>query len=555
MTMNPDSSLTPVRVTFVNERCRVLTGEGEESELPIPEPDRELALVWIKRLNRMSSAEGKRLSTIVSVDGFEPWWFVQDYIYSRLLLPYTRYRRIVTWALKGVEIVDPPPDLVYLLEIVERLDGAPRLRLRRRRDVFQPLRRVPVAMLTLFMSSLSWKAALWFRLRKRPVLLYALDVVSAGSRHDFRLAPVYQELKERGLAYGEFLHSLGDAKTFANLCRRRRFVVDMRAATVAWSLFSHVARPNVELRFDGESLTAEEQLVYRAIARAALHAGLQSARRYRCLRFLVQLHGPKLALVLDDSRHSHELVAACRSLGVTVLSYQHGLAFNKYFVGLMCYGFGNARRHTSDAYGLWSEYFRRRLLRHSELYDESTTFICGMLRAPAQAAAPRRSARKGDQIHVQVVSETMTPAREVAPYVARLVADPRFSVILKLRPGERRSDEWKSLGTQLDFTHEGVYESMASSDIVLGTYSSVLYEAALVLKPILVVRTPSPFGAELGEEGLAELASSPEEVVGAALRAASLPMDELERRRDLLWGMGRGDGARHLLDHALKVVS
>ena len=88
--------------------------------------------------------------------------------------------------------------------------------------------------------------------------------------------------------------------------------------------------------------------------------------------------------------------------------------------------------------------------------------------------------------------------------------------------------------------------------MVLGTYSSVLYEAILAHRPVVVVKTSSPFGFTLGEEGLAELADAPEAIESATARAAGLPLEELERRRRVVWGDTTLDGARAIVDRLAK---
>jgi hypothetical protein len=85
-------------------------------------------------------------------------------------------------------------------------------------------------------------------------------------------------------------------------------------------------------------------------------------------------------------------------------------------------------------------------------------------------------------------------------------------------------------------------------DVVVGTYSTVLYEAALALTPTVWVRTSRAYGRELAEETLAEEAARPEEFARALRKAAALPDEERLRRRSRIWGERVADGAAALMD-------
>ena len=330
---------------FEEGGCFRETADGDRQSYSLAQADLESALSLLKKLNLLRTKDGRRLSSLIQVDGFEPWWFVQDYLFSRLCLPYTRYRPLIEEALKGTPVVNPPPDLDRLLQALKALPETNTLRLegrwRQRRT-----RRLGAALTQLLLAIGSIKAIYWFRLRRRSVLLYAIDVVTPGLGHDFRLDPIYRELARRKLSFGECFHSLGDARALLNAVRRLRLSIDIASLSAWWRGWTR----DQENRPPLESSDPAAQ----AIAQLAWDAALDARSKYRCLRWVVRRCRPRLAVVLDDSRHAHELIAACRAEDVYVLSYQHGLAFNRYFVGLMCYGFDSARRHRANAYGLWS---------------------------------------------------------------------------------------------------------------------------------------------------------------------------------------------------------
>jgi len=535
---------------FVAGRC-VRVDDTGENEVSLETEDPREALDLIRVLNRLETEQGRRVSSLVTADGFEPWWFVQDQLFHGWLVPFTRYRPVVRRALEGERIVEPPPALDRLLKLVGTVAAKPFEISGRSRFFRGALERGLGALLRSALGILSWVTAIGFRLRGKTIVLYAIDVVSPGSSCDFRLEPLYRELARRGYRYGEYLHSLEGLDAIKNLFRRGRSGIFLSAAAAPWQALSAFSyrRPATGWKRPAGIVREEDWLFLQALASYGLEAATLAAGRYRACKRLLRLHRPKGALILDDSRHAHELVAACQELSIPVVGYQHGLAFNEYFTGLMAYGFEGARRHVFDAYGLWSEYFRQRLLQTSDLFDAKGTFVSGLLRPPLAAAAPATPRVDGnDPIAVQVVSETLARTREVVPYVRKLLETLRFEVTLKLRPGEQPGPEWAGLGARLRTSTAEVYESFRHADVVLGTYSSVLYEAILALRPVVVVKTSSPFGFTLGEEGLAELADRPEAIESATTRAAGLPLEELERRRRVVWGDTTLDGARAIVD-------
>jgi hypothetical protein len=259
------------------------------------------------------------------------------------------------------------------------------------------------------------------------------------------------------------------------------------------------------------------------------------------------------AVIFDDNRHNHELIAACRSLGIPILGFQHGV-FNKFHAGLMAYGFSGSRAHAFDRYGVWSDLFRDRLLRDTALYKPEQVFIAGPVRPPVGAAsAPARPAgdsSTGGKIRVLAVSEPLARKREVAVFLKTLLEDPRFELCLKLRPGEsEKSLEGYSLpATRVRLLQSGtVYEAFAQADVAVGTYSTVLYEAALTGLPIVWIKTTRSYGRELVEEQLAEAAERPEDFPEVVLRAFGLSEAERGRRRERIWGKEIRNGAAILV--------
>ena len=154
------------------------------------------------------------------------------------------------------------------------------------------------------------------------------------------------------------------------------------------------------------------------------------------------------------------------------------------------------------------------------------------------------------KIRVLVVSEPLARKNEVAAYLRALMQDPGFELYLKLRPGESEKslEEYSLPASGVHLLRTGtVYEACAEVDAAIGTYSSVLYEAALMSVPIVWMKTTRAYGRELVEEGLAEAAERPEALPAAIRRAHALSSDALRQRRERIWGAEIQNGAVSLI--------
>jgi len=517
--------------------------QTEGAPIPVAAPDWDRALDLLRKLNNLVDDSGKPIPSIQTEDGFEPWWYGQDRMLRFFLVPLTQLLPLLSAVdgRKSLCVEGAPPDLERVLQAIGGKEGLPGLT----GGVLPKQMDSPGqwAMLALTLASLAV-----FRMARRDTLLYIIDHVSPGLRQDFRFAPLTRELERSDFRFAEFAHTLSPRQAVNNFFRRRRPVCFLESADFLARLTGvRISIPSVAWPA-GVQLSIEDRAL-RALVPAAMDACLRSASRQRILKRMLRFQRVRRAVIFDDNRHNFELIAACLTLGIPVLGFQHGV-FNKFHAGLMAYGFTGARPHAFDRYGVWSGLFRDRLLRDSALFTPERVFVAGPVRPPNIAAAGLEETRKpadpAVKIRVLVVSEPLARKSEVAAYLRALMRDPGFELYLKLRPGEsEKSLEEYSLplsGVQLLRTGT-VYEACAQVDAAIGTYSSVLYEAALMSVPIVWMKTTRAYGRELVEEGLAESAERPEELPNAVRRACALPAGELHRRRERIWGGDVRNGA------------
>ncbi|MGD0173460.1 MAG: hypothetical protein ABSC61_03350 [Anaerolineales bacterium] len=526
--------------------------------LPIPAPDWDRALDLLKKINTLKDSSGRRISSLVVEDGFEPWWYAQDRLLRFYLVPLTQVLPVLE-AVRGAEkiILDgAPPDLERVWKAVGGKSGFASLPPARASRSFKAVIGEG-AMLAVTLASLAG-----FRLARRDTIFYIIDHVSPGLRNDFRFAPLYREFDREGFRYAEYAHTLLPRQALGNFFRRRRPVFFLESAD-AWARWAglRIAAPAVKAPPAGGSL--EDRALW-ALVPTMLEFCTLSVARQRILKRALKFQRARRAVIFDDNRHNHELIAACLSLGLPVLGFQHGV-FNKFHAGLMAFGFSEARPHAFDRYGLWSDLFRKRLLRDSALFGPDRVFVSGPVRPPEEASVrgsggrrPEHTAGSTGVIRVLVVSEPLARKHEVAPFLQALLRDPQFEVCLKLRPGEseRSLEEYGLPVGRVRLMQTGtVYEALEKVDVAIGTYSTVLYEAALAMVPIVWMKTSRAYGVELGDEHLAGTADRPEELPGAIRKAAARTDADLRRIRELVWGKDIRNGSKSLVEELRRMES
>jgi hypothetical protein len=545
------------------------------AHIPIPAPDWDRALSLLRAINALKDASGARVSSRMVEDGFEPWWYSQDRLFRFYLVPLTQLLPLLEEASgwKNLRIENLPADAERVLRALGGKMGFPALAPSAATDAPPALRRATRGSARFFgqgaMFALTLASLAAFRVARRDTIFYIIDHVSPGQRYDFRFAPLYRELDRNGYRYAEYAHTLSPRQAVENFFRRRRPVYFLESADFQAAIGrvrtkpTAVSPPSREGKNRsgngsgaGENPTVEERALW-ALVPMVLADCADSLARQRVLKRAVRFQRARRAVIFDDNRHNHELIAACLSLGLPVLGFQHGV-FNEYHTGLMAYGFEDGRRHAFDRYGVWSGLFRERLLKHSELYDARRVFLCGPIRPPegrsrgaSHGCADKSGQPPAGKIRVLVVSEPLARKSEVAEFLKTLADDPGMELYLKLRPGEpaRSLEEYSLSPSRVRLLHTGtVYEALAQVDVAVGTYSTVLYEAALAEIPAVWMRTSRAYGRELAEESLAEEAKAPEELPAAVRRAAGLSEAERRQRRILVWGEEVRDGARRLVE-------
>ena len=227
--------------------------------------------------------------------------------------------------------------------------------------------------------------------RRADIVLFAVDMISADHDHDFRLDGLYRALRARKLRTVEVFHTLIGSTTLAHARSRKRAAAYHEAFELLARLWFRFCRCRPKLRAIAEALPCEvfpegERSFIRKLALQTMEASVHAPFKVRLYRLLLRLLKPRAVLGIDDTRYYHDLAAAARDLGIPFHAFQHGL-YTVSHVGWLDDGCGaNDRKIRPDTLVVWSDYWKRELLRLGTYFSERELLI-GARRSTAMPAA------------------------------------------------------------------------------------------------------------------------------------------------------------------------
>ena len=411
-----------------------------------------------------------------------------------------------------------------------------------------PLHAVRYAAAGLFMGLLSVGALVKLFVFRTPVLVYTTDRTTSLFRSDFRLSELYRFLHEQHIPYVECVHTVPGKEMYARAFKRRRLAVYLEFLDFLFFIGSFVrgGAKQEDVSADDLDLSAfsEEEQVF------ARHLIMEYNRRIERTRFKIRLLravlprlGVKVLFLIDDVRYNQELILAARHAGVRTIALQHG-HFTRYHVGWLFDASFEGRAIAPDTFLVWSEYWKEELLKLGTHFPPESIRVGGMKHAPSEenVKSTRFDHQVGSEVTVLIPYETSCPKHEVREYVNALIACEHIRVVFKLRPDKDADEQCAEYG--LDYGNQklmavkDVSEVAGGVDVVVGVYSTYLYEMVAEGVPVGILKTSCDYGAGMVRNGLADLVEK-EQACAALKRLAQLPRAARNKRRAQLVGKQR----------------
>lgn len=307
-----------------------------------------------------------------------------------------------------------------------------------------------------------------------PVALYTVDTVAGKANCDPRAAEIYQLLKKQRCNYFEFVHVSSLKRALLNIVRRRRAVC----------FFEHLGAQNAELQL------------------AAIFRRLKIQRLFS----------------IDDYRHTAPLIIAAKKLNIHTIAVQHGCNFSQAMFP--------KNRPVFDNVIVWSDFFAQQF---SSFCPEQKITICQHPRYQQEFIQSRNA--------IMLVEEIGIAADQLEQFLLPLAIQVQFPIYLRLRPGQKQPSALyrKFFTGNQCLNSDDVYQDLSQVAVVIGSYSSVLYQAILVGCGVVVYPVPY-FTEPIVNKKAATLAATPEQLQSAITAELSITDAQRYRRREEIWG-------------------
>lgn len=348
-------------------------------------------------------------------------------------------------------------------------------------------------------------ASLYLLIRRQTVLVLSVDKVSDQVfKCDFRIRGIYEVLRSQSISFVECLHTTVHKSALRNAIARGRVALYIEAFDGLWYLYSFLVRRQ-RVPYTIANLTGTDDEIRFMSATIQNYLAAQDLYRFRtnAFTFLLQYTHIRVVVGIDDVRHYHELMEACRRLGICTMVVQHG-HFTKYHVSFL----KNDSVHTvrypkAEKILVWSDYWKNELLRLGSVFADEEIVVAGY--PQAKASVRFADALDDGVVRILVPYERDASAQAVAEFLTATTACRGIKVYLKLRADIPIDIQLAQYPEQVraQITVVTDLEKMARPNGVMGVYSTFLYDMALVGVPLLRMDIGTGYGEGLVVNGLA----------------------------------------------------
>lgn len=398
------------------------------------------------------------------------------------------------------------------------------------------------ARLMLPLIALASVLSLLYQLVRRPtVVLFAIDKLSSEDHdHDARLTGVYEYLRAHRIRFVELIHTMPAHTFWPHMRARRRLPIYYELADILFSIQRKFMR-NAACVYDEGTLDlgafepGERALALKLIRERAVSFS-RSAFRIRVFTAIFRLLRPKACFLIDDQRSYGEVLAACEAAGVPSYAFQHG-HFTEYHLGFLSYDGYDGKAPLPTSLYVWTKYWKDELQSLGTHIPEER-IVVGGVRTPA--AGPISGPPADGTLHVLVPYETAGPKAEIREALLALLADPSVHLYFKVRrdvPADSQVREYDLEPSDQVTVIDDVRKALRV-DVVLGTYSTLLYDLIAYGYPIAMLHTSSDYGKGMLQNGLARAVGTRgyDRLLEELRELAGMPEEERATIRARLYG-------------------
>lgn len=380
-------------------------------------------------------------------------------------------------------------------------------------------------------------------IKRKKVFVYGIDKTNSSVfSNDSRLDSVYENLKKRDISFLEIFHTTFDRTLVQNAFRRKRLAfylksIDFLYPALLFLGFTKSTERNIE-NIDFSSFSKDEIDFAKSLVQRYLGTIDKVEFRVRVLQKIIKVFRPKMILLIDNTRDYWELVLATKLAGVSCYAFQHG-HFTKYHVGWLGDSTFEGIIIKPDTLFVWSDFWKGELIRLKTYFTEDSIKVGGF-KNKILKNTQKNISLDDKNISVLIPFEVDSNKSEVKVYIDTLLACRDIKIFFKVRTDVDK--KWQLDCYQIGENYHknliiisSIEKYLEEIDVVVGTYSTFLYDMIAYEKPIAILKTESDFGEGLIINGFAE-AVEVDSLCNSIKKIAKTDSETLVKRKERLFG-------------------
>ena len=313
---------------------------------------------------------------------------------------------------------------------------------------------------------------------------YTGDFVYKNTKSDYRLNHLYKKYEENNIDYVEFIRETTIKNFFVNIYKRKRLAIYYTSIIYFVNLLTK------------KSIYRKKPIdFFQSILYEYHHENSVFIRSIPLIEKILKIIKINKFVLISFSSRSAHLAIASKSLNIKTIGIMHGLSQKEYVVQEFIESFNENKKIGCDIYGVWSNHYLEYFKKYCKITNSLDISYSGLLR-PLNNFNKITSFKKISKrkIKVLLISEPLTSALEIAPYLQSLLKHDDIDVAIKVRPmiKDIYYEEMKVALPQvrnLKLYDGKIEEEGKEFDVFIGSMSTAIIEGSLFGKISVLLNT------------------------------------------------------------------
>lgn len=502
------------------------------------------ASILLEELPQLSLPNGPRITKSFLYKGYELWWIHYNSLFYFFCIPYTQHKRVLEYLVQFQTIILYEPPHKNLFACYFQAHGCAFSI--HHESVIRMSQLVPLGI--FFQIVITFLSVPMLMLRRSAILVFIGDKLELSKDYDFRMKFVYEELRQKGLPFTEFVRSLESWKSLLrNALKRHRPVIYSEAIAFLGTVLSRISgghRRSARMFGVKKIISTPESL--NSLARFKLLIATDYLRTIyadvwaiRIMKIILRLIGIRAAFFTAALERNFHTVIGCKLCKIPTVGILHGVPSRQSTPYDYMTGFDGDKNLSLDSYGVWSEWWKEQYIAQSFTYKSEQLYVSGPMR-PVVLHVNKNitpAVRVGKPRVLFIAEQTASP-KEVLPYLRELLVQTDLQLTIKFRPFRDGFEDWllkyepnilKSNSIQI--VKGGMQEAIENADVVVGCHSTGVLESLLQFKVPIFLRTQKwgdYYGMTESLERRHFFAENPSELVVRIAEASIIPRKLIE---------------------------